>query len=153
MRKRTVGGGIVVVAALVGVWLSGLFKGFGPGGTGEGEGDGPAEYRAAVPTSTEAEDADDTSPLSEPARVVEVLIDGETYSVRRSIAGGAEWHPADRDEIVRLADAASGDSQGVRVRIRRRSTSLPSAEQELEEALLQAGLSSTELHKVEEIAP
>ncbi|HUG91163.1 MAG TPA: hypothetical protein VML55_10030 [Planctomycetaceae bacterium] len=153
MRKRTAAGGIVVVAAVVGLWLSGLFKGFGPGGTGEGDGDGPAEHRAEVPTSLQTRD-DDNPPLSsDPAQVVEVLIDGEQYSVRRAIAGGAAWRPADLDEIARLAESASGDAQGVRVRVRRRSTALPSAEQQLEEALLQAGLAGTEVHKVEEIAP
>jgi hypothetical protein len=157
MRKRTAAGGILVVAAAVGLWLSGLFKGFGPGGTGdgtgEGDGDGPEAQLVELPTSTDADPADDAPPLAEPGRVVEVLIDGEQYSVRRSIAGGAEWRPADAAEILRLARSASGDSQGVRVRIRRRGTSLPSAEQRLEQALLESGLSSTEVHKVEEIAP
>jgi hypothetical protein len=157
MRKRTAAGGVLAVAVLVGIWLSGLFKGFGPGGTGEGEGEGPGEPRAEFPTSTEVmtDDADDDNPplSAEPARVVEVLIDEERYSVRRPIAGGAAWQPAELSEIVKLAGTAEGDAQGVRVRIRRRSTSLPSAEQQLEQALLEAGLSSTEMHKVEEIAP
>jgi hypothetical protein len=155
MRKRTAAGGVLVVAVLVGVWLSGLFRGFGPGGGG-GNGEGEASHRAEFPVSAEAPetrpDQDPNAP-AEPARVVDVLIDGERYSVRRAIQGGAAWRPAELDEIVRLATNAPGNEQGLKVRIRRRSTSLPSAEQRLEEALLQGGLSSTEVYKVEEIAP
>ena len=36
------------VSVLVGIWLSGLFKGFGPGGAGEGDGDATGEQRAWV---------------------------------------------------------------------------------------------------------
>jgi hypothetical protein len=146
---------VIVIAAAIGLWLSGLFKGFGPGGTGSGEGDGDAEHRAELPVSTEAapEQPQSDPGLAEPARVVEVLVDGEQYSVRRPISGGVAWQPAELDEILRLAKSAEGDAQGIRVRIRRRSTSLPSAEQQLEQSLLESGLSSTEVHKVEDIAP
>ncbi|MBW3540690.1 MAG: hypothetical protein KY476_10500 [Planctomycetes bacterium] len=149
MKTRTVAAGGIVGLLLIAGGL--LFNGFGlggGGGDGEGTGDGstPDEVRASMEEDPPLRPAEvDPAPP-----VVEVLIDGDGYLLEQP-GQTPEWRPATLDEIVLRAKDAEGNTLGVRVRIRRRGSALPDAEEALTQGLIQAGLSPTEFVMSDEI--
>ena len=165
MRRRTAvaGGSVLGIGLLIG-WLAGLFLPFGSGG-GDGSGDeGPGDtgqVRVQTPQSGDAIDAanrdqnvsygseTESDPL-EPQRSVDVVIDGETYLVAPKQDGEPRQLALDR--VVELVKQATGNSAGVRVRISRRSSSIPLAEDALEQALLKADIPREAVYWVEETA-
>ena len=166
-RRVTIVGGLFLAAGLLLGWLGQGFFGLGGAGTGEGSGTGTVDASrvrvqafqtsepAAAPkknTATPVSDittADDSAAAAE--GVVNVIIDGETYLLRQP-AGGK---PA-AIELGALVDkirGTEGNSAGVRVHISRRGTSIPVAEERLEQALLKADVPRTAVVWADETAP
>ena len=162
--KATIGGGIIIAAMIAGAMLSDYFnfRGFGLG-----DGDGA---RAMLPLNSQQTDdssSDDerrqvsaelpderaarSGPPLQPGEVLNVVIDGRDYAVRQVIDGEERLHPLSLAEVVELAKAAPGNNEGIKVRVLRRESSRPTAEQALEQALLQSGIESREILQSEEL--
>ncbi len=77
--------------------------------------------------------------------LIDVLIDGQDYSVRRvtsdpSSADEVAREPMNVDQIITAAAEAEGDASGTRVRISRTPEAVASAEKSLATALQEAGI-------------
>lgn len=140
MRIRTIAGTVVVLAlALAGI-LKGLFPNFGGGGNGDGPGDGPRP-QADAPEEPAVDPAPDVAPPDRvPPQVLNVLVEDRHYAVRRTAGGREIWNRVELDRVVALAEQTPGNADGVRVRIVRDESARASAEIELHERLLEAGL-------------
>jgi hypothetical protein len=142
MKIRTLIGWVVVLAFVVGGYLGGIFSLSGPGrgpGRGAGSGDGKADSAGRVRgVSQEKSVARDAA---EKARVLHVTIDGRSYAIERD--GALKTTPL--DALIALVQHYPGDSQGIRVSVSRRPNSKTTAEIELRDALVAAGLSEGEI--------
>ena len=166
MRRRvTIVGGVILAAGLLLGWLGKGFLGLG-GGEGPGSGPGDAsQVRVQAPDSSSADEPpgsntrtvserSETEPaVASSAGAVDVVIDGETYLVRQESGREPAYQPIELDDLVARVQAAEGNSAGVRARISRRGTSIPVAEDKLDQALLQADIPRTAIVWVEETAP
>lgn len=162
-------GGIAVVAAAVGIYLGTKLPGFGLGGGGaNGLGSGSPEdlvvstektsgkrtpREASPPAIPEHKPspAGETKPKSLGAlSALDIVIDGDGYQLRK---GPSETDTKDVsiDEILALVRTFPPDKEGVRVRVFRRGTALPSAENRLQTALKEAGVPSSEVLVVKEL--
>lgn len=94
-----------------------------------------------------AADGTESSPEPmNPARTVDVLIDGEEYLVELHGSDGDSTREArSLSEIVEMARASSGDAAGIRVRISRRFNAVQRADRALRDALSEAGLGHDEI--------
>lgn len=154
---------VVVIGLLAaGWWLGSMFKGFGPGGPGTstktGTGDGVAvESRDPNAKRTAIEQQKDDSPLATPAipdgnsermtpatpgsqgtpAIVTIVIDGPGYAVA---SDNGNFRPAALDDAVALAKGATGDDQGVHVRIQRKKNAQAGARADLLTRLQDAGM-------------
>ncbi len=145
MKKR-VTGGVILVAIGLGIWLSSLFNGLGPGGEGEGFGE----------TSRVAVNVDDAELRSETANVA-LLVDEAVPTVLISERnylllvdepkGSAAEKPVTLAEIVRLAKDATPDADGIRIQIKRAGSSRAGTEAELDAALSAAGIPETSIRR------
>ena len=156
MRRVKWGVGAAAVVGLA--WFLSNFFNMGGLGTGEGTQVG-LPVRTAAPTT--ADDPAELPPQDEPETVsvategedrsigeggvVEALIDDREFFLRRGTGDDAEWIPAEPDAIAAYARQAPGDESGVRIRIRRKPSAKAGSEQELNEALLGAGLTDAEI--------
>lgn len=150
LSKRNILGTVLAIGIAVGVYLGDLWKGFGTGNSGND---------AAKKTSTETKEGesnkDDTQtlamvdntsvtrPTSKPTtgsdvvtQVVKVIVADRSYFVRTAEGDEA----SDLKSIVSLAKSATGDVDGIRIRVYRRPTSRTAAEIALSEALTAAGI-------------
>ena len=157
-KRSTTAAGGVVIALAVGIYLlvGSFFGGVGtPGsGGGDGEADSPSEtVPANVQVSTEATTASEspapmhqTSPegesttTSEPPEVVDVVIDDRAYFVREQVVGATQDRRIELAQLVDVAKTATGNEDGFRVRVLRKSSSRAATEHELEQALKSAGI-------------
>lgn len=95
---------------------------------------------------------DSAEMLPEKLLLVDIVIDGDRFSVNRvtdlvdAVPQDAR-QPATIDEIIALVQAAQGDKSGTRVRISRTPGAVASAETRLMEALQKAGISSDEIER------
>ncbi len=153
MRKRVVGGGVIVGVLAFAWWWNGLGPGAGPG---EGPGDGSGQHDAAESQSSDSDsdDAGETdlngerqnSPSPGHGDRLTVLIRGDAYAIAR----GEEYVPATLDEIIDLAKRMPGDNVGIRVRIQHDSTGISGAQSDLERALGEAGLTRDQWQTVQQ---
>lgn len=149
MKKR-VAGAVILVAIGVGIWLSNLFKGIGPGGEGTEVALSP-DTLASVDTSqgNGAGGANaDTSNADATQVVPTVLIDEREFFLESPAEDGASERqliPMDVTEIAALARNAAPNADGIRIQVKRRRSSRPSAETALAEALHAAGLSDEQI--------
>lgn len=151
MRKR-VAGGVVLVAIGIGIWLSNLFTGIGPGGAGSNIGLSPdinatlekGESTAGDTSLTSLEG--ETSGSTAPERPI-VVIDAQEYFLEQRTADGSEYVPTSLEEIVKIAQQAEPDADGIRVQVKRRGSSRHSAEAALDAALREAGLSEEQIQR------
>ena len=80
----------------------------------------------------------------QPLRVVKVVIQDRDYLLRTTDDDGQEQlQPIALAQLVETVRAASGDEDGVRVRIVRRDSSRAAAEELLHQSLLKAGVAAT----------
>lgn len=154
MKKRYILGAALIAGVIVGQYLPNFWKGFGGGsivgvGIGDstnGTGDSPSDTDSKTEeTPVEKPDAGKLTPpgdapdLTSVPAVIKVVIDEKSYFVR-SEAGD---RPVTIPEIIALVQAATGDADGIRVRIYQKGTSRPSAEIALNDAFEQAKISNT----------
>lgn len=119
--------------------------------TGEailGESDRPAESgRQASPGPPDAPMTAESPADLNPARLLDVLIDGETFLVRigSPVDPGQTREPRRLDQIESLAGDVPGDDAGIRARVTRRFNAVARAERALLETLHNAGLTDDEI--------
>jgi hypothetical protein len=138
MKTRNLIGGAIVVAFIAGGYLGGFFPKFGTGtglGVGESQSDGKTSL-TTVSRQTQSRDAD-----RDLTKVLHVRIDGRNYSIVR--ADGDKSLPL--DQLVEQVQNFPGDAHGIRVRVSRLPSSKTTAELQLRDALVKAGLSEDEI--------
>lgn len=162
-------GGIAVVAAAVGIYLGTKFSGFGLGGGGaNGIGSGnPEDLVVSTEKTSSRRPVRDASPPNIPENKpspagetkpkslgavtsLDVVIDGDGYLLRKGPSEN-DTKEASLDEILGLVRSFPPDKEGVRVRVFRKGTALPSAENRLQAALKEAGVPSSEVLVVKEL--
>lgn len=170
MRRAKWGVGAAVVVGLA--WLFSNLPNWNLGGIGSNDG-----ARIGLPTDTSVSETEsgETKTVSPPAQtepmptgdqtvsmlgpekqvgtngVVEVLVDGRNYSLRRGTGADAEWIAAEPDVIASYAKQAKGDETGVRVRVFRRPSALALTEEKLAEELHAAGVTPAEIDFQEQL--
>ena len=164
MRKRTMakGGGVIVLIAAVAAWLSGLFEGMGLGpgdGAGLGTGrptvtgpDAPPHDLESVSHTDRAQVAEDSGATPE-LRVLEIVVAGSGYEVRREADGEVRFQPVELSRLKSLASRTTGNDEGIRILIYRRESALPQAERALDQALAEAGIESSAIVQRDELLP
>ena len=164
--KAGVGG----LALVFGFLLYMLFR---PGGTGGGtsatsenpdsEDSRPAlvSGTAVIPGAATAQTSDrpDSSDLPDEDQhalkdnVLTVLIYEHSFLVRVSPGDEPVYRPVELGRVVELALRATGDSNGIRVRIIRRESARAAAEENLKQSLKRSGIGSDALHMSEQFVP
>jgi len=145
VKKRTVVGGLLVVGAVLGTFMSGLLPGFGSG-SGVGAQSPGNDSTSIVPNGANSEPAAVDEPVvarietSAPSAVLEIRIDNHDYFVadNSSVTGVRN---VDLDEAVKLAQATTGNDDGIRVRIVRSRSARLTAWTTLHDSLVRADLS------------
>lgn len=137
--------GVLVVAGIgIGAALSYLLPDldFGLGSGGIGLSTGKSETQAVgIDAAPPAETATQSTPEPvAPPAVVYVLIDGREYLLRPGPEGKAAFKPARLEEVVEAALSATGDDNGIRIRIAQKSSSRELAERALRAKLDEAGV-------------
>ncbi len=145
---RTIGLLVVTgigIGALVSYLLPGLNFGLGTGtaengakGTANPDAPPPGSNKPKQPAKSRTATGADESGV--PAEVVFVLIEDREYLLRRGPEGQAVYESADVDMVVKAALAATGDSNGIKIRIAQKSSSRELAERQLKEKLEAAGI-------------
>ena len=135
--------GIGIGAALSYFWPN-LDFGLGSGGFGL-----PTGLPQTQVTGIEATPADDAEsqtkvkleaePVPAPS-VVYVMIDGRDYLLRRGPEGKEPYKPATLNEVLEAAQSATGDDNGIRVRVEQKSSSRELSERSLRESFEAAGI-------------
>lgn len=157
-RFRSILGVALIAGIAVGIWFADLFKGFGTGQTGTG-GTGGTSSQVVASNTTQATLASTPTPqtgaipaaalLDPKAEVgvatrieaptlafVQVLIDGRSFLMPKE----NQWEPVALNQVVERALEAKGDIDGIRIKIARTASSVPSAELALQDALKKKGL-------------
>lgn len=148
MKTMRVAGVVVVAGIGIGAALSYLFPnmdfGLGSGGLGWPNSQPQTQVVGIEATPAEEAEADTKAKLEakpEPApTVVYVLIDGREYLLRNGPEGKAAYQPATLNEVLAAAQSATGDDNGIRVRIEQKSSSRELSERSLRESLESAGI-------------
>ena len=145
MKTRTIAGGLVVVGAVLGTFMSGLLPGFGSGSGGGAQDAGnnspPASPNEAQqePTPVERPETSNVATVAS-AAVLDIRIDNHDYVVPdNDSATGVR--KVDLDEAVKVAQATTGNDDGIRVRILRSQSARLTAWMTLHDSLVKAGLS------------
>ena len=149
-RKRNVLGAALVAGIGLGIYL-GKFDGFGWGGSGSsGFGSSGDETNVSLesgePSKSRLETADNVTPAADEdpdpvadQKVVRVVIDEESFLLRSAKDGSGDV-PISLPKLTRLIEKATGDADGLRVRIYEKLTARPAAEESLKKALTAAGI-------------
>ncbi|MDA0281976.1 MAG: hypothetical protein O3B86_01360 [Planctomycetota bacterium] len=135
LKKRTIAGGLIIIGAVLGTFMSGLLPGFGSGSPAlfqEPASNEPATSRVA--SSQPAAIAD----LVTPVVVLEVRIENHNYLVPDHSAAG--YRQVNLDELVKLAQSTTGNDDGIRVRIVRTKSARLVSWSTLYDALEKSGL-------------
>ena len=173
MRKAKYGVGAAVIVGIAWV-ISNMFNFGGPGGRGPTTGvvpeggtvssDTDASSTDSVSTTNPAAEREPEQPLSTYAAmttdpvpraggpadqlgagpVVEVLVDGRDYYLRRG-TGADGWAHTDPAAVVMASRQVEGDGAGIKVRVFRKKTARASAEDQLKESLHVAGLTDAQI--------
>jgi hypothetical protein len=146
IKKRTIAGGLLLVGAVLGTFMSGLIPGFGSGSGIRAQSAGDATRASQnVPDEKPLENAPaEVQAVAEvkvaPPVVLEIRIDNHDYIVSDDdTATGVR--KVDLDEVVKLAQATIGNDDGIRVRILRTGSARLTAWTTLHDSLVKAGLS------------
>lgn len=132
-RMRYIIGGALVLGIVAGVWLSDLLKGLG---SGNGVGIGQAGLEGVAVQIDPATTGSDLGLSSESttgvaATSLKVLIKDRGYFLRT----GDLDSTIDLEALVPMVQAATGDDDGIKLRIYRSGTARVTAELQLREAL------------------
>lgn len=154
--KRTAVAGGVGLAVLLG-WLLSMLPGFGTGGSGDGDSDSESEGVADTVLVEALDDSDVVSSIAGRndsstgnARVLDVILDSRAYLVRLDPENPEELTERSLEQIVALVKAASGNEDGIRVRIGRRENARVTTQKDLRSALAEAGITDDEILMLQE---
>lgn len=155
VKKRTIAGGLLVLGAVFGAFMSGLLPGFGSG-SGIGVQSAGSNPTVAAPVEAAREPAPVEEPVNTnvettaPPAVLEIRIDNHDYFVRdESSATGVRQ--VNLDEAVKLAQATTGNDDGIRVRILRSQSARLSAWTSLHDSLINADLTQDSIRMPKEL--
>lgn len=149
-RKRTILGSVLAIGLIAGVWLGDKLPKFGSGfGLGSGgdsiigkpnlsdstvhAGEQKSESEAHGPKPIRTDDAPSDNVLT-------ILVEDRHYAVWRKTRKGNGYFPEELDKLIELAQAASPDNDGVRVRIIRSESARLTAWQRLQSELVKANI-------------
>lgn len=144
-RKRNILGAALIAGVIVGQYLPDFWNGFG-GGSITGVGLGDPQSGGSLDSSDGSKDSAVDPPKGNDAAkelpknvppVIKVVIDDRSYYLRSSDGD----RPTSIAEVIGLVKAAAGDADGIRLRIYRKGTSRPSAENALQDAIMEAKIS------------
>ncbi len=135
-RMRYVVGGALVLGIAAGIWLGDLFKGIG---TGDGIGIGQSGFSGVTTGLTSgsadlgvsSENSSDVVPES-----LRVIIKDREYYLR----SGDDETPIDLNALVGMVQSASGDDDGIKLRIYRTGSARVTAMLQLRDALKASGV-------------
>lgn len=147
-QMKYVIGGALILGIAAGVWLGDLFKGVGAGnGVGIGQsgwsGPGTNESAPAVDLGVSAETAAGAAPVT-----LRVVIKDRSYYLR---SGDSET-PIDLEALVAMVQSATGDDDGIKLRIYKTETARVSAEMQLRDLLKNADVGESSIFTSQEIA-
>ncbi len=159
-RQRLAGGVLIGVAALA-FYIGTQFKGPGLGGSGSGDG-GPTPEGAASPSTSNQPIAPESELVGDAAVVssTEAPATPEAPLVAVVISGSEYWLSTTGDEtktdlaplvdVARAALLATGDRQGIRVRIFRKKDATAGAMLDLSSKLDDAGIPSESIQVIKD---
>jgi|GEM_PF-1526483 len=150
-RLMYAGGGVLILGIILGQYF-GLTPGINTGsGDGEEKKESPADSQAImastqsdiVPVLIQPEpnpEPKQKKTQSElPLKVLDILIDNRSYLVKASSQPQDQYRPAEIGEIVQQAKQASGDEDGIRIRVYRKGSARVIPESLLKDELKKAG--------------
>jgi hypothetical protein len=153
MKKRApVLGGIAILAIVLTTFFNGGIPGFG---TGSGQGDGTtqavqseADDGAVQPVNSDTPTSEETTkpvppkPAAAPAEVVQIVVEGDEFRLMRS---DGTYRVAPISRIVKDALSATGNEDGIKVRILRKKNAKVVAWSTLENELEKSGIKASEI--------
>jgi len=149
MKKSTkLGGTILAVGLIIGAMFS-----FGPGlGTGDdgNDGDTLVSMSETIPPMPNTEPTEEN--LRIPEGVLNILIDDRTYFVEKMDADGKQFAPVELEELIELSKKSKPNAEGIRINVSRKKKARATAEEQLQQALSEAGLLETSIHWSEILA-
>lgn len=154
-RNRLIygGGGVLILGIILGQFI-GLTPGInsGPGaGTEKKSSDESTKTALAstesdlVPVLIQPEPEKDKAASESPLKVLDILIDNRSYFVKAHTQAQTSYRPAEIEEIIQLAKQATGDEDGIQVRVYRKGSARVIPETLLKEELNKSGLPSEKI--------
>lgn len=158
LSKRNILGAVLAAGIAVGLYLGDIWKGFGGGtslgigisdsssqnsseGSEEGQKGGSGPVKVVMNEDAPPESPAAALPASPVTHVLKIVIADRSYFVR-SPEGD---QPTELKDVINQAKVATGDEDGIRVRVYRKLTSRPAAEIALNDALIAAGLNEDQI--------
>lgn len=153
-RLRNIAAIALVAGIAVGVWLADWFKGLGSG-------DGIGIGQRSVATVSESSKGTDTNSGTVPVEAAASLQNADTFTSPAPVTKAVSLVISDRSfflrteagdqpvtlqRILQLVSEAPGDEDGHRLKITRSASSRSSAEQELQDALIEAGIPDKDVY-------
>lgn len=159
MKKKATYGVVGVTAVVLTAMFTGLIPGFG---TGSGSGDGTNTVQAdtgeqpANPTEETTSDSAETpdnpppaetkptpeEPAAPPQELIQVVVENDRYGLQ--IADG-RFKVASMQEVIEAAQSATGNEDGIRVRILRKPSAKVVAWSTLSNELEKAGIAKNSI--------
>lgn len=145
---------LAIVLLGIGIFLGNRFRGIGPGGENTGVKSDPSAATETVDIdgNVRVQAPDGAVSMVEPMRddreitrtprdaVINVLIEDRTYKQVRTVDGEQVYESVDLPELMDRINRATGNADGVVVRIARKRSARATAEQDLDEALVKEGI-------------
>jgi hypothetical protein len=128
MKKRAFVGSVVVVAAVLATFFTGIIPGFGRGSSSDGTSPTPVQAETSSEDSPEGEAAATESdppipvppePAGPPPEVVQVVVENDRIGLQ--LADG-RYKVTGVDEVIETALKATGNEDGIKVRILRKAS-------------------------------
>ncbi len=153
MKKRApVLGGIAILAVVLTTFFTGIIPGFG---TGSGQADGTTPTVQAetgetaeppanpeTPVTTDPAKPVPPKPIAAPVEVVQIVVEGDEFGLRRS---DGKYRVAPISRIVEDAQSATGNEDGIKVRILRKKNAKYVAWSTLANELEKSGIKASEI--------
>ncbi|QDV20746.1 hypothetical protein Pan153_54240 [Gimesia panareensis] len=154
-RLMYAGGGVLILGIILGQFF-GLTPGINSGpGQGEDQSESqPEESSSSIMASTESDvvpvlvqpEPKPQKTLAElPLQVLDILIDDRSYLVKAESQPREQYQPAEMEQILKLVARATGDEDGIKVRVYRTGSARVVPEKVLKEELKKAGLGSPQV--------
>ncbi|MBM84271.1 MAG: hypothetical protein CMJ78_27260 [Planctomycetaceae bacterium] len=136
--KRITFGAILVAGVVIGTYLNDMLPKMGAGvGIGAQASSTTPDLR---PDGEQPEEPKDEPPKLARPEILEVLIDNRDFLVRMLVDGEARYQQLSMKELITFAKQVPGNDDGIKVKIARRESSRATAEMELRDQLLEAGI-------------